>query len=139
MAIRYKKTNQRQKRFVMAMFLSMAVIIILIGSFFAALFGTSYMIDTTLDDPDVLLHVSIVGDDVIVDIYGGRRVDELAQLSMHIDGFESKLVIDVPQKAENVVYHQAASGVTGSRGVEVRGIFRDGTTKVLVLSTLKFT
>jgi len=139
MVIRYKKTTQRQKHLIMAIVLSTAVIIILVGGVFTSLFLSSYVIEKSLEDPDVLLHLNIVGDDIVVEIYGGRRVNELVLLSMHIEGQESHVVIDVPHGARDVVYYQAASGLTGSRMVEMRGIFSNGEDKLLSLITLKFT
>ena len=59
MVIRYKKTTQRQKHFIMAIVLSTAVIIILVGGVSTSFFLSSYVIEKSLDNPDVLLHLNI--------------------------------------------------------------------------------
>ncbi len=53
----------------MASVLAIVSIIIVAACACAALLGTGYVIDKSLEDQDVLLHVFVVGNDVIVTIY----------------------------------------------------------------------
>ncbi|WP_319379281.1 hypothetical protein [uncultured Methanocorpusculum sp.] len=71
-------------------------------------------------------------------IYEGRRVNELVQLSLEIEGY-TPVVKDVPNGATEVVYIGVVSQVTGTRNVGVRGIFIDGSVKLLKVIELRFT
>ena len=144
MTIRYRaKDNQREKRLTMILILS--VVIMLISGFcvFLAFFGTEYMIDKSLDDPDVLVSVGIVGDDVIVTVYEGRRIEELVMLSIEIEGVtlpSSMVTMPAPTTGTGkVTFKGACAGVTGERDVAVRGTFSDGGTRMLKLYTVTFT
>lgn len=144
MALKYRrKINQKEKRLAMIGILSMLILIILLVCIFSAVFGIEYMIDKSLADPDVLVHVTIRGDDVVVTICDGCRIDELLMLSVQIEGVElpnsvSTMNTPVADKGE-VVFKGACAGVTGERDIAVRGIFSDGKTEILKLYTVKFT
>ena len=143
MTIKYRrKENQKEKRLVMIGFLSILILIILLVCIFAVMHGIGYIMDKSLADPDVLVNVAVRGDDVIVTIYDGRRIDELFMVSVQIEG------VDLPNSVSTrhtpaagkgeVVFKGACAGVTGERDVAVRGIFSDGKTEMLKLSTVKF-
>jgi len=138
MVIRYKKRSPKERRFVMAIFLIIAVMLILAGSLAGLLFGASYIVDQSLDDPDVLVHAAISGNDIVVTIYEGRRIDELVQISLEIEGY-SPVVQDVPNGAKEIVYSGVAVQITGTRNVGLRGIFNDGSVNLLKVLVLKFT
>ncbi|MEA5037362.1 hypothetical protein SDC9_23539 [bioreactor metagenome] len=138
MVIRYKKKTQSQKRFIMVVSLTATVIIILIGALSGLLFGASYIVDQSLSDPDVLVNPSLSGNDIVVTIYEGRRLHELTQLSVEIEGY-SPVVRDVQKGAHEVVFTGIAVQITETRTVGVRGIFIDGTVKLLKVVELKFT
>lgn len=144
MSIKYRrKQSQREKRLVMTMFLGVVILIILCVSLFAAFFGTGYIIDKSLEDPDVLLHVAVVGDDIVVTIYEGRRVDELLTLSVEIEGVTLPQSISSKPAPNNgtgeVTFMGACAGITGTRDVAVRGVFSNGRSLLLKLYTVKFT
>lgn len=122
----------------MAIFLIIAVMLILAGSLAGLLFGASYIVDQSLDDPDVLVHAAISGNDIVVTIYEGRRIDELVQISLEIEGY-SPVVQDVPNGAKEIVYSGVAVQITGTRNVGLRGIFNDGSVDLLKVLVLKFT
>ena len=122
----------------MAIFLIIAVMLILAGSLAGLLFGASYIVDQSLDDPDVLVHAAISGNDIVVTIYEGRRIDELVQISLEIEGY-SPVVQDVPNGAKEIVYSGVAVQITGTRHVGLRGIFNDGSVDLLKVLVLKFT
>ena len=143
MALKYRKQSQKEKRLVMAVILGL-VSIIIVGAFAAAaLLGTGYVIDKSLEDPDVLLHVFVVGDDMIVTIYEGRRVDELVMVSLEIEGVSLPTSIALkpaPNSGTGEVHFTGAcEGVTGVREIAVRGIFSDGRSQLLKMNTMKFT
>ena len=138
MVIRYKKKTQGQKRFIMVVSLTATVIVILIGALSGLLFGASYIVDQSLSDPDVLVNPSLSGNDIVVTIYEGRRLHELTQLSVEIEGY-APVVKDVPTGAREVVFTGIAGQITETRSVGVRGIFTDGTIKLLKVAQLKFT
>jgi hypothetical protein len=144
MTIRYRaKENQREKRLTMVVILSGVILLIIGFCVFLAFFGTEYMIDKSLDDPDVLVSVGIVGDDVIVTVYEGRRIDELVMLSVEIEGVtlpSSMTTMPAPTNGVGkITFKGACAGVTGKRDVAVRGIFSDGGTRMLKLYTVTFT
>jgi hypothetical protein len=144
MSIKYRrKQSQREKRLLMTMFLGLAIMVILCVSLFAAFFGTEYVIDKSLEDPDVLLNVAVVGDDIIVTIYEGRRVDELLTLSVEIEGVTLPHSIASKPAPDNgsgaVLFAGACAGITGTRDVAVRGTFSNGRSLLLKLYTVKFT
>ncbi|MEA5036814.1 hypothetical protein SDC9_35349 [bioreactor metagenome] len=144
MALKYRrKVNQKEKRLVMIGILSMLILIIVLVCIFSAVFGMEYMINKSLADPDVLVHVTIRGDDVIVTIDEGCRVDELLMLSVQIEGVQlsnSVCTMNVSDVGTGeVVFNGACAGVTGERDIAVRGIFSDGKTEILKLYTVKFT
>lgn len=117
---------------------------VIVGVFaLAALLGTGYVVDKSLEDPDVLLHVFVVGNDVIVTIYEGRRVNELVMLSLEIEGVTLPASVScVPiSNAGNgeICFRNACSGVTGTRDIAVRGVFADGGTRLLKMNKMKFT
>lgn len=122
----------------MAIFLIIAVMLILAGSLAGLLFGASYIVDQSLEDPDVLVHAAISGNDIVVTIYEGRRIDELVQISLEIEGY-SPVVQDVPNGAKEIVYSGVAVQITGTRNVGLRGIFNDGSVDLLKVLVLKFT
>jgi hypothetical protein len=138
MVIRYKKKSPKQRRTVMAISLVITVILILVASLGGLLFGASIIFDQSLNDPDVLVHPAISGNDMIITIYEGGRVTELAQISLEIEGY-APVVQNVPGGATEIVYVGIASQVTGTRAVGVRGIFTDGSMKILKIIDFKFT
>ncbi len=71
----------------MAVFRIITVMLILAGSLAGLLFGMTYIFDQSLDNPDVLMHAAISGNDIIVTIYEGGRVNEMTQLSLEIEGY----------------------------------------------------
>jgi hypothetical protein len=60
------------------------------------------------------------------------------QLSLEIEGY-APVVKDVPSGAKEIVYSSVAVQITGTRNVGVRGIFTDGSVKLLKVLVLKFT
>ncbi len=80
----------------MAVFLIITIMLILAGSLAGLLFGATFIVDQSLDDPDVLMHAAISGNDIIVTIYEGGRVDELVQISLEIEGY-SPVIQDMPK------------------------------------------
>ncbi|MDO9523591.1 MAG: hypothetical protein Q7J08_07780 [Methanocorpusculum sp.] len=143
MALRYKKQSQKEKRLIMIVILGIVSLIIVGACAAAVLLGTGYVIDKSLEDPDVLLHVFVVGNDVIVTIYEGRRIDELVMLSLEIEGVSlptSASLKPAPNSSTGEVYFTGVGeGVTGVRDIAVRGIFSDGKTQLLKMNTMKFT
>lgn len=138
MVIRYKKKTPGQIRFIMVVFLIAAVIMILVGALSGLLFGASYIVDQSLSDPDVLVNPSLAGNDIVVTIYEGRRISELEQISVEIEGY-APVVMNVQKGASEVVFTGIAVQITETRTVGVRGIFTDGTVKLLKIVELKFT
>eukprot|EP00831_Metopus_contortus_P084131 TRINITY_DN9474_c0_g2_i1.p1 TRINITY_DN9474_c0_g2~~TRINITY_DN9474_c0_g2_i1.p1 ORF type:complete len:139 (+),score=14.85 TRINITY_DN9474_c0_g2_i1:53-469(+) len=138
MVIRYKKKSPKQRRTVMAISLVITVILILVASLGGLLVGASYILDQSLSDPDVLVHPALSGNDIVVTIYEGRRLSELMQLSLEIEGY-APVVRDVPSGAKEVIYVGIASQITGTRNVGVRGIFTDGSIILLKVIQLRFT
>ena len=138
MVIRYKKRSPKERRFLMAVFLVITIIVILITSLTGLLFGATYILDQSLEDPDVLVHAAIAGNDVVVTIYEGGRVDEMTQLSLEIEGY-SPVIKNVPYGEREIVFSGVAVQITGTRNVGVRGTFLDGTVKLLKILVLKFT
>ena len=122
----------------MVISLVIIVILILVASLGGLLFGASYILDQSLSDPDVLVHPSLSGNDIVVTIYEGRRLSELMQLSLEIEGY-APVVKDVPSGAKEILYVGVASQITGTRNVGVRGIFTDGSVQLLKIIVLKFT
>ncbi len=122
----------------MAISLVITVILILVASLGGLLFGASYILDQSLSDPDVLVHPALSGNDIIVTIYEGRRLSELMQLSLEIEGY-APVVRDVPSGAKEVIFVGIASQITGTRNVGVRGIFTDGSIILLKVIQLRFT
>ncbi|WP_143702766.1 hypothetical protein [Methanocorpusculum labreanum] len=122
----------------MAISLVITIIVILVASLGGLLFGASYILDQSLKDPEVLVHPAISGNDIIVTIYEGEKVGELVQLSLEIEGY-APVVQNVPSGATQIVYVGIASQVTGTRNVGVRGIFTDGSVKLLKVIELRFT
>ncbi len=122
----------------MAISLVMTVILILVAALGGLLFGASYILDQSLSDPDVLVHPALSGNDIVVTIYEGRRLSELMQLSLKIEGY-APVVKDVPSGATEIIYIGIASQITGTRNVGVRGIFTDGSIILLKVIELRFT
>ena len=122
----------------MAISLVITVILILVASLGGLLFGASYILDQSLSDPDVLVHPALSGNDIVVTIYEGRRLSELMQLSLEIEGY-APVVRDVPSGAKEIIYVGVASQITGTRTVGVRGIFTDGSIILLKVIQLRFT
>lgn len=143
MALRYKQQSQKEKRLIMVSILAVISFMIVCVFSCAALLGTGYVIDRSLEDPDVLLHVFVVGNDVIVTIYEGRRVAELTMVSLEIEGVslpKSVCLKPTPDAGTGDVYFtDACAGITGVRDIAIRGIFSDGRTQLLKLTTIKFT
>ena len=143
MALKYKKQSQKEKRLIMIVMLGVVSLIIVGACACVVLLGSGYVLDKSLEDPDVLLHVFVVGNDAIVTIYEGRRVDELVMLSLEIEGVSLPTSISlkpVPNSGTGQVYFTGAcEGVTGIRDIAVRGIFSDGRSQLLKMNTMKFT
>ncbi len=122
----------------MAVFLIITIMLILAGSLAGLLFGATYILDQSLDDPDVLMQAAISGNDIVVTIYEGTRVDEMVQLSLEIEGY-SPVIMDVPKGEGEIVYSGVAVQITGTRKVGLRGIFTDGSVILPKILVLKFT
>ena len=138
MVIRYKKRSPKDRLFLMAVFLIITIIVILIISLTGLLFGAGYILDQSLEDPDVLMHAAISGNDIVVTIYEGGRVDEMTQISLEIEGY-APVVKSVPYGEREIVFTGIALEITGTRNVGLRGIFSDGSVKLLRVLVLKFT
>lgn len=143
MALRYKKQSRKEKLVIMACILGVTLMVIVGALALAAFLGTGYIVDKSLEDPDVVLHVFVIGNDVAVTVYEGRRVDELTMLSLEIEGVDlpaSVSCVQVPSAGiGEVSFRNACSGVTGTRNVAIRGIFADGGTRLLKMNKIKFT
>jgi len=143
MALKYKKQSQKEKRLVMVFILGFVSIIIVGACAAAVLLGSGYVLDKSLEDPDVLLHVFVVGNDVIVTIYEGRRVDELIMISLEIEGISLPTSVSLKPAPNSgtgqVCFTGACDGVTGLKDIAIRGIFSDGTSQLLKMNTMKFT
>ncbi len=122
----------------MAVFRIITIIVILITSLTGLLFGATYILDQSLDNPDVLMHAAISGNDIVVTIYEGGGVNEMTQLSLEIEGY-SPVVQDVPKGEREIVFPGVAIQITGTRNLGLRGIFTDGTVILLKVIVLKFT
>ena len=114
MVIRYKKKTPGQIRFIMVVFLIAAVIMILVGALSGLLFGANYIVDQSLSDPDVLVNPSLAGNDIVVTIYEGRRISELEQISVEIEGY-APVVMNVQKGASEVVFTGIAVQITETR------------------------
>ncbi len=143
MAHIYKRDNPKGKRKMVIGFFFIIVLIVLFFAVIIGFFGSDYMIQKSLDDPDVVLHMEVSGGDVIVTIYEGRRVAELYLLVLEIEGVSlptSMSMMPAPEHGMGVIYFSnICNGITGVRKVGVRGIFTDGSSSLLKLSTIKFT
>jgi len=143
MAHIYKRDNPKGKRKMVIAFFFLIVLIALFAAVILGFFGSDYMIQKSLDDPDVVLHMEVSGGDVIVTIYEGRRVAELYMLVLEIEGVSlptSMSMMPAPEHGMGVIYFSnICNGITGVRKVGVRGIFTDGSSSLLKLSTIKFT
>jgi len=95
MALKYKKQSQKEKRLVMVFILGLVSLVIVGAAAAAVVFGSGYVLDKSLEDPDVVLHVFVVGNDVIVTIYEGPRVDELEMLSLEIEGISLSTSVSI--------------------------------------------
>lgn len=143
MAYRYKRDNPRSKRNLVIAFFVIIVFIALFVAVVAGFFGSNYVVQKSLEDQDVVLHVAVSGGDIVVTVYDGRRVDELRMLALEIEGVSlptSMSMMPAPQMGTGeVCFSNTCMGVTGVRKVGVRGIFTDGSSSLLKLSTIKFT
>ncbi len=90
-------------------------IILLIALGFAVIvefFGSDYVVQKSLEDPDVVLHVTVSGGDVIVTIYEGRRVNELQMLVLEIEGVPLPSLMSMmpaPEYGTGIVYFSNSS------------------------------
>ncbi|WP_319378715.1 hypothetical protein [uncultured Methanocorpusculum sp.] len=143
MAYRYKKDNPKSKRKLVIAFFIIIVFIALFIAIVAGFFGSNYVVQKSLEDPDVVLHVAVSGGDLIVTVYEWRRVEELRMLVIEIEGVSlpsSMTMMPAALTGTGAVYFtNTCVGVTGVRKVGVRGIFTDGSSTLLKLSTIKFT
>jgi len=143
MAHIYKKDNPKGAR--RLAIVSFFIILLIVLSFAAIIgfFGSDYMVQKSLEDPDVVLHMTVSGGDVIVTIYEGRRVNELSMLVLEIGGVSlpsSMSMMPAPLNGVGIVhFSDTCNGITGVRKVGIRGIFTDGSSSLLKLSTIKFT
>jgi hypothetical protein len=143
MAHTYKRDNPKGKR-TLAIVSFFIILLIVLG--FAAIigfFGSDYVVQKSLEDPDVVLHMTVSGGDVIVTIYEGRRVNELNMLVLEIESVSlpsSMSMMPAPEYGTGIVtFSNICNGITGVRKVGIRGIFTDGSSSLLKLNTIKFT
>ncbi|HJJ51239.1 MAG TPA: hypothetical protein O0X01_06940 [Methanocorpusculum sp.] len=136
--MRYQKKSPKKIKLIMVIFLIVIVMLIIGASLFGLLLGATYIFDQSLSDPDVLLNPVISGNDIIVTIYEGKRVDEMVKISVQIEGY-SPVVRDVRKGETEVEFRGIAQYITGTKSVGVRGIFSDGSVALLKVSSLKFT
>ena len=143
MALIYKKDDRKRTRRLAIGFFFIFVLIVLVTAVILGFFGSDYVVQKSLEDPDVVMHVTVSGGDVIVTIYEGRKVDELIMLVLDIEGVSLPTSISMMPAPENgagiVCFSNICNGITGVRKVGVRGIFTDGSSTLLKLNTIKFT
>jgi len=143
MALIYKKDDRKGTRRLAIGFFIIIVIIVLFVAVTLGVIGTGHMMHRMLDDPDVVMHVEISGGDVIVTIYEGRRIDDLSMLILEIEGVSipsSMSTMPAPENGEGIVrFSNICTQITGSREVGVRGVYTDGSSSLLKMSTIKFT
>ena len=143
MALIYKKDDRKGTRRLAITFFFIIALIVLVTAVILGFFGSDYVLQKSLEDPDVVMHVTVSGGDVIVTIYEGRRVDELIMLVLDIEGVSLPTSISMMPAPENgagiVCFSNICNGITGVKKVGVRGIFTDGSSTLLKLNTIKFT
>ena len=143
MAYIYKKRDPKKKRQTVIMFFVLILAAVIIVSVAAGFFGSEYVVHKALEDPDVVLHVAVSGGDVTIAIYGGEKVEELRMVCLEIEGVSLSSEYSMHPAPLNgagmVVFSGVCNEVTGTRLVSVRGVFADGSTKLLKRVTIKFT
>ena len=143
MALTYKKNNPKGTRRLAIGFFIIFLLIVLVFAIILGFIGTDHMMHRMLNDPDVVLHVTVSGGDVIVTIYEGRRVNDLSMLILEIEGVpipSSMSMMPAPENGEGMVcFSNICTGITGVRKVGIRGVFTDGSSSLLKMSTIKFT
>lgn len=91
-------------------------------------------------DAGIVLYVSISGNDLVVNVVGGKKIDELQSISLSIDGINSPAAArPVSESGGKIIYPNQASGLTGTRMVDIHGTFSDGESQRLVMLNVKFT
>lgn len=107
-----------------------------------AFFSAGYLVDKTMESAGVSVQINIYGDDIVVDIVGGTRCNDLQYVVLIIDGYTlptsvSSKPVSVGQKS--FVYDSLAYGMSGTRAIGVRGNFADGSTHLLAQKSFTFT
>ncbi|MDO5846081.1 MAG: hypothetical protein Q4Q04_04060 [Methanocorpusculum sp.] len=84
--------------------------------------------------------MSVTGNDVTVSIVNEGRADELIGIQIAISGAQisEKDSRARVTKGESIVFKDAGYGITGDRYVLVKGFFTDGTSEIILSSSVNF-
>lgn len=114
---------------------------VLILSGAAVVFAASYSIDTVQKSSGVFAHIEINGNDIVISILGGERAGDLDHVVLVLEGYTlppGTSSRHISGTGDTVVYPDMAHGLTGTRKIGVRGVFKDGTSMLIVNQEVRF-
>ncbi|MDO5845192.1 MAG: hypothetical protein Q4Q53_08640 [Methanocorpusculum sp.] len=131
--------NRRSSKTGLILILIAVVVIIGLGGV-VGMYAASQAASSVVDSADVLLGVSVSGDDVIVDLFEVPADKEIAALTIVMEGYNIPVGLSTKTVTnDKVVYSGIAAGITGSKQVSFKALFVDGSVKTVWIDTLRFT
>lgn len=123
----------------LAIVIIVAVVIVAVGSFIG-IYAATQAVDSVISSSDVLIGVSVSGNDIIVEVFDSPKSDDVVCMVIVMEGYNipkglsTKGVVD-----DKIIYSGIAAGITGSKQVSFKAQFKDGSTKTVWMDTLRFT
>ncbi|MDO5844515.1 MAG: hypothetical protein Q4Q53_05170 [Methanocorpusculum sp.] len=141
---RYETIKRKKKSpavlIAIVVFILAAAVIGVIAGFFAL----SGLVGNIVDSSDILMTCTVSGNDIAVKLMKSEHSDNLVNLEVVLEGYEipkgySIKEIPVGDYPKTIIYENIAAGITGVKQVSIRGLFKDGTSKIIWMSSLKMT
>ncbi|MDO5844893.1 MAG: hypothetical protein Q4Q53_07095 [Methanocorpusculum sp.] len=140
----YETIKRRKKSPIGLIAIIAAVVCIVIAGACVALFLTSNAVSDVVDSSGVSLTCSVSGNDLIVTIYDTGRADDIEYITIAMEGYTippgySVKSLPSGNYPKSIVYEDVATGISGNMQISFRATFKDGTSSIIWMDTVRFT
>ncbi|MDO5843951.1 MAG: hypothetical protein Q4Q53_02245 [Methanocorpusculum sp.] len=115
-------------------------VILCVGA--VGIFMMSQTVDAVVHSSDIIISVTVSGNDIVVKLYESDEADKLESIELNMEGYSlppgySTKSVPLTSYPKIITYDSVAFGMHGNMQVSIKGIFKDGTSKIIWMDTLK--
>lgn len=139
---RYHSIRKRKKSPVGIIAVVVGVFAVVLVGLLIGFFMMSQTVDAVVHSSDIIISASVSGNDLIVKIYESKEADKLESIELNLEGYSlppgySTKAVPATAYPKLISYDSVAFGMHGSMQVSIKGIFKDGTSKIIWMDTIK--